>query len=866
VQGTTSSVGDARTAWLIAAAIAVALMLSLVLVPAVSHLAPTGGASSTPVRGTGPGPLESLPIAQQAMISATVGRESAAFDAKHVGDGWRLQGGGVDADFDTAHTTIRTGSGLLSMVLTGVGRRAPAPLSSHETLTAQGNRVTLERAAISESYSAGPLGIEQVFRVARRPAGSTPALTLAIGLGGSLRARQGHAGISFVARTGATALRYGGLRALDAAGHALPSRVRIGRGRLLIEVSDRGARYPITIDPLLQQGPKLTADDVRGEAALGDSAALSSDGDTALVGGLLDHSDVGAAWVFTRSGSTWTQQGAKLIPSDPTGAADFGTSVALSADGNTALIGGDLDNGEDGAAWVFTRAGSSWTQQASKLVGDCTGTCGGPRGTGETAAGEFGSSVALSNDGNTALIGAQGDGNAAGGAWVFTRSASSWSEQALLTGAGANGPANFGQSVSLSGDGDTALIGGPTDASKVGAAWVFLRTGTSWAPQGGKLIPNDNTGEASFGDAVSISRDGDTALIGGDQNASDAGAAWVFVRTGSAWSQQGPDLTGAGELGPTGELGTSVALSADGNTAAVGAELDNNGVGAGWLFTRTGATWTQQGSKLLGAAESGNGFFGAGVALSSDGQTLLVGGGGDAADEGAAWVFAPAAPTCNDVTVTTPAGGGPTSVVLSCTAPAGAQLTYAAVNAPAHGSLSAIEQAGARLTYTPAAGFAGTDSFTYLVSDQWGVSNIATVTSSVPPAPTHLEKQLRSTVHWTFGPTLSRYAVAQRLIVEAVPSAAKVELSCKPKRCPIKPLVTRVHRRRVCKRKGRKRKCQTITPASGNVDLTRFVAHRHLAVGDLIVVQIVEKNTVGKRYTFKIRPRRQPLVTITKIP
>ena len=95
--------------------------------------------------------------------------------------------------------------------------------------------------------------------------------------------------------------------------------------------------------------------------------ALSTDGNTAVVGGDTDNGNSGAAWVFTRSGGTWSQQGPKLTPSDATSAARFGSSVALSGDGNTALIGGDRDGAmAAGAAWVFTRSGSTWTQQGTR--------------------------------------------------------------------------------------------------------------------------------------------------------------------------------------------------------------------------------------------------------------------------------------------------------------------------------------------------------------------------------------------------------------------------------------------------------------------------------------------------------------------
>jgi hypothetical protein len=114
-------------------------------------------------------------------------------------------------------------------------------------------------------------------------------------------------------------------------------------------------------------------------------------------------------WVFTRSGTTWTQQGPKLVGTGATGHASQGWSVALSGDGNTALVGGDGDNGYVGAAWVFTRSGTTWTQQGRKLVG--TGATGGDA--------EQGFSLGLSSDGNTALIGGPGDNDNMGAVWVF---------------------------------------------------------------------------------------------------------------------------------------------------------------------------------------------------------------------------------------------------------------------------------------------------------------------------------------------------------------------------------------------------------------------------------------------------------------
>jgi hypothetical protein len=206
------------------------------------------------------------------------------------------------------------------------------------------------------------------------------------------------------------------------------------------------------------QQAKLVGTSAVGAARQGSSVALSSDGNTAIVGGLYDNSLAGAAWVYTRSGGVWTQQ-SKLVGTDAVGAARQGSSVALSSDGNTAIVGGPFDNSRTGAVWVYTRSGGVWTQQ-SKLVG--TGAVGADQGT----------SVALSSDGNTAIVGGP-SGNSTGAAWVFTRSGGVWTQQSKLVGTAAY--AVQGASVALSSDGGTAIVGGSADNSHAGAAWVFVK-------------------------------------------------------------------------------------------------------------------------------------------------------------------------------------------------------------------------------------------------------------------------------------------------------------------------------------------------------------------------------------------------------
>jgi hypothetical protein len=323
-----------------------------------------------------------------------------------------------------------------------------------------------------------------------------------------------------------------------------------------------------------QQGPKLVGTGGVGNAEQGYSVSVSADGNTAIVGGPSDNSNAGAAWVYTRSNGVWTQQGSKLIGNDAVGPALHGNSVALSADGNTAIVGGPSDNSNAGAAWVYTRSNGVWTQQGAKLVG--TGAAG--------AAGQ-GQSVALSSDGNTAIVGGPNDNSAVGAAWVFTRSNGVWTQQgAKLVGTPWAYPANQGYSVALSGDGNTAIVGGPNDnfvdgGFWTGAAWVYTRSNGVWTQQGSKLT--DGNGLVGRGYSVALSGDGNTAIVGGY----GVGAAWVYTRSNGLWTQQGSNLVGTDALGNAGQ-GYSVALSGDGNTAIVGASSDNSNAGAAWVFVQ----------------------------------------------------------------------------------------------------------------------------------------------------------------------------------------------------------------------------------------------------------------------------------------
>ena len=626
-----------RRMWaLLGAPLAVLAALALTHGSATEHVAGAGSVRPPLARQ---GLAGGLPLSALGPVSAAVGSADPAYRVSIAGAALAATSRPqrLSSRFESEGVSLRSGSAHVTLSVRAMGYGSSLRALGAVAPRFSGNRVVYARGGLTETYTNGPLGLEQSFAIARAPSrrGGGP-LTLSIALSGDARASllPGAQGIGLM-RAGRAVLSYSGLSATDASGRALHSWLSLARGRLLLRVDAAGARYPLRIDPFFHQGEKLNGSGLIGPYGyIGMSVALSANGNTALVGAPADginNEYRGAAFVFTRSGSTWTQQGEKLTGSGETGGGWFGESVALSADGNTALIGAPSDNGAVGAAWVFTRSGSTWTQQGEKLTGG-----------GEAGIGYFGRTVALSANGNTALVGAYNDNEHDGAAWVFTRSGSAWTQQgAKLTGGG--GPGFFGWSVSLSAEGNTALIGEWGIESGTGAAWVFQRSGTKWAKQGGALSTGGEGGAYTwFGYGVALSAEGDTALVGAPHADDYAGAGWVFQRSGSKWIQQGEPLTGAEEVNDEygGELGYSAALSAAGNIALLGGRVDEFFHGAAWAFQRSGSSWTQDGAKLTGSSEGSNREeFGWSVALSAGANTALVGSPCDKACVGSASVF-----------------------------------------------------------------------------------------------------------------------------------------------------------------------------------------------------------------------------------
>jgi uncharacterized delta-60 repeat protein len=552
-------------------------------------------------------------------------------------------------------------------------------------VTAEGQRLTRTwHGGLQEWYLNDQRGLEHGFTLARRPdeAEENGVLTFELAVRGGLRAQVQNGGLSasFVSETGGAAVMYSGLKAWDADGRAMPARMVETTEGLRLEVEERGARYPLTIDPIAQQA-YLKASDAGASDAFGFSVAIS--GDTAVIGApnQVDENNgirPGAAYVFVRNGPTWSQQAyLKASNVDPTENADaFGASVAIY--GDTIVVGawgedsdatgvnGNQNNNnsyQSGAVYVFVRSGTTWTQQAYLKAST--------NGAGDS----FGRSVAVSGD--TLVVGAnyeqsnatgvngnQADNSLgfAGAAYVFTRSGTVWSQQAYLKASNTGPDDRFAESVAIAGDtvvvgaagedsNATGMNGNQSDnsATDSGAAYVFVRSGTTWTQQAYLKASNTGSGDR-FGESVAVS--GDTVAVGAngeasnaagvngnqaDNSATAAGAGYVFTRSGTTWTQQA--YLKASNAGSLDGFGASVAVSGD--TVAVGAngeasnatgvngnQADNSlpGAGAAYVFTRSGTTWTQQ--AYLKASNTGSlDGFGASVAVSGD--TAVIGASGE---------------------------------------------------------------------------------------------------------------------------------------------------------------------------------------------------------------------------------------------
>jgi hypothetical protein len=601
-------------------AVALVGLLSLLLAAALTQglRALDGVFSSAPAVSSAAPSVQrsSLPAAARASISATIGAGELAyhFDATRGGARAGNPAQRLSVGVSQAGVRIERAGLDLGLSLRALGYASTLQPLSNTQPSVAANRVDYVHSAVDEWYVNGPFGLEQGFTLTHAPASAAPTpsapLTLAIALAGNARAALARGGqsVTFTAADGSV-LRYAGLSARDASGRALHSWLTLGSRELLLHVDARDARFPLRIDP------ELAAPEAR------------------------------------------------LVPTteEPEEGDEAGLSVALSADGNTALVGAPGGKLSIGAVWVFTRSAGKWQElqklEAPEIEGGADVCAEASTGSGEE--GEecrFGRAVALSGNGQEALIGAPLANSQGGAAWIYTRSGSTFKAAAELTSPQPSPQGHFGRSVALSESGETALVGAPGELKFQGRAWVFSGSGASWAVDA-PLAGAGEQGSGRFGRSVALAGDGETALVGAPADDNLIGAAWVFQRAGVEWQEQGPKLIPVGEEISEAHFGHSLALSANGSTAVVGANEYRGGLGAIWTYSRTGTSWSELGPMIEGGSQAGTAEggeegkektsevsespeeFGSSVALSAAGNGLIVGAANYKDYRGAAWLY-----------------------------------------------------------------------------------------------------------------------------------------------------------------------------------------------------------------------------------
>lgn len=499
----------------------------------------------------------------------------------------------------------------------------------------QKNSVEYDRGSLTEWYVNTPRGLEQGFTLTAPPPrgdAADTALALTLDVDSALTAKLNATADSVVFSGAADepVLHYAGLLAWDATGRPLAARIELRpENRLALLVDDRNARYPVTIDPLIFAHTRIVPPQGYAGAKFGATAAI--DGNTIVIGAPEEfHSGqtiAGAAYVFVGSGGSWDFQG-RLIASTPAHDAFFGTAVDV--DGDTIVVGAPERKGDPGTASIFVRTGSTWTHDRT-----LTGAPG------------FGQAVGVS--GKTIVVGSPSE--TAGKAYIYAHNPGvSASLQAVLNPSSLVTQVRFGDAVAI--DGDTIAVGAPWDQDAglfAGAAYVFA--GLGWPVQG-KIFGSDTKAQAGFGQSVAL--DADTLVVGSpsfdyDNFTNDStGAAYAFVRSGGAWTQQAK--FGYPTVTLRALFGTGVGVDGDMAVITAPGVAGFDAPRATVVMARSGTTWSKVAEFNDPSGQFATGFgTSAGI---SDG-TIVVGASGEStpfgSKAGAAYVFTPVIATQTDL-------------------------------------------------------------------------------------------------------------------------------------------------------------------------------------------------------------------------
>ena len=646
--------GQRRTLCLVGVSIAASLGAALAFMPGLARTT----VSPPTARALAAHKLTGLPLVEQAAVSRGIGSRESAFWAHRQPGGWSAATGGLTAVFADGGVVIRVGTHSVGFSLASIGRGGT--LQRERTLAPRvsRSRVVYSRPGVQEWYANGPAGLEQGFRIARRPAGaSTGSLTLSMALSGDLTPTldPGRLGLTLRTASGKAMLFYTGLSATDATGRAVPAHLALHGGRVLLVVNDARARYPLTIDPTIEQRAILTASNGEGGQYVGEAVASSADGSTLVVAG--PNRGPGTVYVFVRPTSGWanaTETQQLTVPNNFR--TDDAGAVAISPSGDTVAVGV-----QDGHVYVFTRPAEGWSKGVGTMA-SLTKSSETPRG--------FGESVAIS--GEAVVVGAL---TARPSARTATRESCSstpsprvagrsmTAETAVLTASDGAENDYLGAAVAI--DGET-IVGSAPYHNPDGAVYVYARPPGGWTnnTQTAKLSTTGGS-EVYLGNgrnALAIS--GPTIAVGASHAKVGAnegqGTVYVYSEPEGGWkdtSTETAQLT-ANEGQQYDYLGRAVAVY--GNAIVAGASMVNssNQQGAAFIYTKPALGWasTTEAQKITASDAANGADFG--IAVAAGANTILV-GAEFAAGTGKAYVFA--SPPAPPVAVS----AAPTSVALA---------------------------------------------------------------------------------------------------------------------------------------------------------------------------------------------------------
>ena len=617
------ALGSRRSAWACRVVALVVTVAAALLI--LSHAAPqspalsSGSIAARTARG-----WASLPVPARLVVSRALGTDEQQFGVRRSSGGALVvRGSGVSAVFGPGGVTVVGGSGgVLRLGLSGLGRGGS--LRAMPAVRPQGalNRVSYGRSGVAEWYANGPLGLEQGFTVTRRPAGSG-VLTLAVGHlapGEHWRLNMSGSSLTVADRAGRSLLTYGDLSVSDALGRHMRAWVAMSGARVLLRVDDRFARYPLTIDPIVQQAELMDVG----------ATSLAISGNTIVAGDVLG----GDVHVFTMPAGGWADatQTAELTSNKPQNdvAYAFGASVAI--DGSTIVVGAPNQS----AAYVYTMPAGGWVDATP------TATLTSSDSTFED---DFGISVDI--DGDTIVVGAPNhtvdvqtpNGGIVqhidqGSVYVFTMPATGWvdaTENAELNASDGEANDSLGSSVAISGT--TIVAGapgpGPNPYTGPGEAYVFTMPELGWSDgyQTAELTSSDAGARDQFGTSVAISDN--TIVVGApehDHGQQTSGAAYVYAMPAGGWV----DATETAELTATGNNGLADSVGISGSTVVV------SGNGAAFVYDEPAGGWvnaaTEDSELTASDLPASDSSFGDPVTIS--GSTILT-----SAANGAVYIF-----------------------------------------------------------------------------------------------------------------------------------------------------------------------------------------------------------------------------------